>query len=125
MRTLWIFLGLGLAAAVAGCATFHDSGSAQNQQDAYAKIDKENCRAHGGKIRKVCMSQMPVCIVPYADGGRDCTDNAQCQGRCLYAGPRIPLERGTVAGKCQVDDDPCGCRTEVVNGRIDDTLCVD
>jgi len=87
----------------------------------------EECQAKGGKIRNVCRRQWPACVVPYSDAGKRCTDNSQCKGKCLLDtqtdGPSEPGE--SAEGKCQLDNDPCGCKIEVVNGKVGGGACVD
>lgn len=88
-------------------------------------LDSAACQARGGQVRPVCRRQLPRCVIRYADAGKQCTDKSQCQGMCLVDGGR-PLETGEVAqGRCQEDDDPCGCKIEVKNGKVAGGRCVD
>lgn len=88
-------------------------------------LDSAACQARGGQVRPVCRRQLPRCVIRYADAGKQCTDESQCQGMCLVDGGR-PLETGEVAqGRCQEDDDPCGCKIEVKNGKVAGGRCVD
>jgi hypothetical protein len=66
----------------------------------------------------------PMCVIPYADAGKACTDGDQCQGDCRY-GDGKPPANGTVTGQCQRSNDPCGCFSTVEGGRITAALCVD
>ena len=85
----------------------------------------EACRAKGGTIRKVCRLQQPACVVPYSDGGKRCTDNSQCKGKCIADMDHAPAPDETVVGRCLRDDDPCGCRVEVVAGKVAGGGCYD
>jgi hypothetical protein len=81
------------------------------------------CAAKGGAYRDICLAGRPVCITPFADAGKRCTDNDQCDGACVYGGKARPGTRAV--GRCQRDDDPCGCRTFVEKGRVRSGYCVD
>lgn len=84
------------------------------------------CAAKGGYIQKVCMRQAPVCLIPFKDAGKPCTDKSQCQGRCLYnQGGLLPKPGIKVVGACQRDTDPCGCKTDVIKGKTGHWGCVD
>jgi len=87
----------------------------------------EECRADGGTVRNVCRRQWPACVVPYSDGGKLCTDSAQCKGKCLIdTEADNDFEPGDDAeGICQRDNDPCGCKIEVVKGKVGSGACVD
>lgn len=87
--------------------------------------DATACAAKGGAIRPVCRRQIPRCVTPFADAGKSCTDNSQCRGKCLVDGERAGEPQGSVTGRCQSDDDPCGCKIEVVNGKQAGGRCVD
>lgn len=90
-----------------------------------AGLDAAACQARGGEVRPVCRRQMPRCVIRYADAGRACADKSDCQGLCL-ADSEQPLAGGDIAqGRCQVDDDPCGCKIEVRNGKVAGGRCVD
>jgi len=87
--------------------------------------DPVECKARGGKIRPVCRMQVPACVVRFADAGKRCTDKSQCQGLCLLDGDH-PADLGAPAhGRCQEEDDPCGCKIEVKNGKVAGGRCVD
>lgn len=84
------------------------------------------CAAKGGTVRPVCMSRTLTCVAPYPDAGRPCTDKSQCKGKCFLTGPypRSPLTT-KVVGRCQRNDDPCGCFSTIVKGRVAGGICVD
>jgi pimeloyl-ACP methyl ester carboxylesterase len=88
-------------------------------------VDPAACKARGGKIRPVCRMQKPACVTRYPDAGNRCSDKSQCRGRCLVDSER-PLKPGDPAsGRCEEDDDPCGCKIEVKNGKLAGGVCVD
>ncbi len=80
-----------------------------------------SCAAPGA-VEKVCRRQVERCVTPYADAGKQCTDNSQCAGDCLLDGD--PKPEGNV-GACQKDDNPCGCRSPLVAGKVFKAICVD
>lgn len=83
-----------------------------------------SCRARGGVWEPICRLQKPQCVIHYADAGRACRGDADCQGKCLAkesgATPGAPT-----AGVCQASSNPCGCNTPVEDGKAGPTLCVD
>ena len=95
-----------------------DAGAAANDSAA-------SCKARGGEIRPVCRRQMPKCVVRYSDAGKACSNKSTCQGRCLYDGERPARPGDPVTGHCEPDDDPCGCKLEVKNGKLAGGVCVD
>jgi hypothetical protein len=82
------------------------------------------CRARGGTVEIVGLSVIPSCLIPYPDGGRFCSDSAQCAGHCLAApaaNGRLFVGPGrTVSGQCEsyqpVGSEECGL--EVRSGRV-------
>ena len=85
--------------------------------------DPTICAATGGKVVPVCMGQWPMCVIPYADAGKSCTDKSQCEGECRYEG--AAPAKGAVVGACQRDNYPCGCRQTIVDGHIVSGFCAD
>lgn len=87
--------------------------------------DPAACKARGGEVRPVCRRQVPRCVVHFSDAGKSCSNKSQCRGRCL-ANPENAGKTGDSAtGQCEQDDDPCGCKFEVKNGKIAAGICVD
>lgn len=82
------------------------------------------CTATGGVVRPVCRMQRPMCVVPYADAGKACTDDAQCAGGCLYEGAAVTAD-GRTTGNCRKDNDPCGCVEHLKDGQRVNGICVD
>ena len=83
------------------------------------------CTSRGGTIKKVCRLQQPWCVVSYSDAGKRCTDKSQCKGRCILDS-KVHVEIGEKAeGRCEPDDDPCGCKPEVIDGKFAGGQCID
>lgn len=89
-----------------------------------AGADAAACATRSGVLRPVCRMQRPMCVRPYRDGGRICSDDDQCAGGCLYDGAAVAAD-GTTTGLCRKDDDPCGCVEHVVGGKRANGICVD
>lgn len=83
----------------------------------------QDCLRQGGTIRPVCLTQEPMCVIPYPDAGRPCRDGDDCAGDCLATAAAKQGEPAT--GVCQSNNDPCGCRTYIEDGRIAHGLCID
>ncbi|MBB3990144.1 hypothetical protein [Croceicoccus naphthovorans] len=81
------------------------------------------CEAAGGFLDRRGRAQTLMCVHPYADAGKACTDNQQCDGKCVAAVDDGP--DGEVVGTCQADDALFGCYAEVVDGKLVRAICVD
>ena len=88
-------------------------------------IDPATCKARGGEIRPVCRMQKPRCVTRYPDAGKPCSDKSQCHGRCLVDGEQPSKPGDPANGRCEADDDPCGCKLEVKDGKFAGGICVD
>ena len=84
-----------------------------------------SCEAGGGeRVEHLYRTSGPACLTSYPDGGRACSDSAQCAGLCI-AGPsnRVASSVGPtslVSGQCQYYH-PTGseeCVQEVRSGRL-------
>lgn len=91
--------------------------------ESLAAIDKESCAAAGGEVRMEGMLGMYRCVKPYADAGKECRSDADCEGKCLATDDAMP--DAEVVGACQANDSPFGCYAEVENGKITNAICVD
>lgn len=91
----------------------------------HTPIDAKACAAQGGKVRPVCLSGTPMCVVPFRDAGKRCTGDRQCEGRCMLNGAPPKNPKTKVVGRCEANNNPCGCYTTVENGRVARSLCVD
>jgi hypothetical protein len=67
------------------------------------------------------------CRVPYADGGRACTDKSQCQGACIVLGgvAKTQPAAARVFGVCETANVQYGCFSLVEHGAAVQTICVD
>ncbi len=93
--------------------------------EALAKIDQPACVARGGRIRSFGMFGTPVCAVPFADGGKPCSDSSECLGKCVL-GLESDVPVGPArTGECQLDDHLDGCWAEIRSGVVGEGLCVD
>jgi putative hemolysin len=125
MSSRWIYTCVCalLLAACSNAPTASSAAPAAQAPAAQASADATACTAKGGQLRPVGRMQIPRCIVPYADAGKTCTDNADCSGDCL-ATSIVPTGTATT-GTCQRDSDRFGCRQEVVGGKGQAALCID
>ncbi|OWB29325.1 hypothetical protein XocBAI20_11090 [Xanthomonas oryzae pv. oryzicola] len=112
-----------LLAACSNAPTASPAWPAAPAPAAQTSADAAACTAKGGQLRPVGRLQIPRCIVPYADAGKTCSDNADCSGDCL-ATSIVPTGAATT-GTCQRDSDRFGCRQEVVGGKGQAALCID
>lgn len=87
--------------------------------------ERAKCEAAGGKVMIGGLRGWENCVQPYSDAGKACMDSSECMGRCYAEGEYPGMGEETDAGRCQPNDSPFGCRTEIENGRAMPTLCVD
>ena len=67
-----------------------------------------------------------ACVIAFSDAGKPCRDGADCQGNCIAATEQAQGGSGAPAtGICAADDNPCGCKTTIEDGRAQATVCVD
>ncbi|TNE56597.1 MAG: hypothetical protein EP340_11400 [Alphaproteobacteria bacterium] len=106
------------------------------RQHNLAEIDVDKCAVEGGDIDYRGMFGMPMCVIPFEDAGKACTDSSECQGICMVDAdggtPDNPSEykramsgEGPIVGSCEPDDKTFGCFGEVINGKIASAICVD
>ncbi len=104
-----------------------DAGEAKTIEDfragSLAQIDRAACEAGGGEVRQEGMLGLYRCVTPYADAGKACRGDADCEGKCLATDDAAP-EAETV-GACQANDSPFGCYAEVEDGKVAAAICVD
>jgi hypothetical protein len=87
-------------------------------------VARNQCLSEGGNWGPQGMSHHGLCVRTMADGGKSCTEAADCQGKCIYNGPHVP--QGTpVPGKCSVSDLGFGCFNLVRDGKYAARLCAD
>ena len=87
--------------------------------------DRRACEEQGGTVERRGMAQAELCVTPYADAGKACTDGDQCEGRCIAEGQVGSPPGEPVTGICQRDDRLFGCFGIVEDGTIEAGLCVD
>jgi hypothetical protein len=68
-----------------------------------------------------------MCVTPYPDAGKACSDRSDCTGRCIadYEAVKGQTSGSPAVGKCQADDALFGCYAEVAQGRLGPRICVD
>lgn len=90
------------------------------------EVDAAQCEADGGFVERRGMIGLPICVTPYEDGGKACTDSSECQGQCILKswGAEEPGE-GPIVGSCEPDDKTFGCFGIVTNGKVESAICVD
>lgn len=89
------------------------------------KAEAAACRARGGELRPVCMAGDEMCVLRFRDAGKSCTDKKDCTGKCLYVGENPHVGATGVTGRCEPDNDPCGCMAVIKGGRIVSNDCRD
>lgn len=82
-------------------------------------ISKEEaeCLKSGGDWRQIRMQGGKVCNPGTSDAGKKCTDNGQCEGRCIAV--------TDASGECSKFKIIAGCNSYMQNGKASGTLCVD
>lgn len=109
---------------VAGGGTWTSPAARQDYAYCYPE-NTASCSAKGGTLRVVCMSGSLMCVIRAPDAGKACSDSSECSIACLAGDDRPANKDLPVRGRCQEDNDPCGCRVFVKNGKIDPGGCTD
>ena len=103
------------------------SGPAGDKSSPYRRDmsaeQRAECEAEGGFVERRGMLQSELCVHPYADAGQLCSDNSECEGRCLAESMGTPGE--AVTGQCQPDDHLFGCHAFVSDGQATSAICID
>ena len=81
----------------------------------------EACTARGGTPSRAGFANILVCVQTYADAGRACDNDDDCDGACMAT----PGEGGRLQGRCQVNNNGFGCHQFWAHGRAGERLCVD
>lgn len=88
--------------------------------------DQASCITKGGEWRPVCRMQQPACVMTFADAGKECKDGDDCAGDCMAPNSAgFAQTSATVTGVCAVNDDPCGCKQTVEDGKATAAICID
>ncbi len=118
-----IMLMAGLA-VLAACAPVPAEQSAPvGPNSTMADNAAAECRALGGVVERRGRLQAELCVRPFADAGKTCTDGDQCAGDCVTE--TAHQDGAPVTGQCQADDRPFGCFAKVENGRATGGICID
>lgn len=85
-----------------------------------------DCEAKGGTIQYAGLAGNEICVIPYKDAGKDCTDKADCEGECWVGnGGSKPGPDGVVHGECQPANVHFGCHAEIKAGKAGPEICID
>lgn len=75
------------------------------------------CAKLGGTWRRAGMLQTEVCDLPTKDGGKACTDDAQCENLCVIAQGQPP--GASPSGTCHASYRTVGtCLTHIKAGQV-------
>jgi len=88
--------------------------------------DAKVCAKHGGRYGSGPFGGA-ACEIPYSDGGRTCSDDAQCKGGCIVEfGGEIPSPKVGVRAKgtCQKTNLESGCFAHIKKSRVQPELCI-
>ena len=96
----------------------------------YQAPDPKLCKAEGGRIQGTLLPSVRVCVRPYADAGKACTDGSECAGSCLITENDSDWDSGLGAGQdasghCQAEEPFFGCYVVVEQGKTEQAICAD
>lgn len=83
------------------------------------------CSSRGGTWQPICRMQTPACVMTFADAGKACADGDDCSGDCLAKPVADFIDGGPATGICASNDDPCGCKQKIEDGKATAAICVD
>jgi hypothetical protein len=92
------------------------------RENALKKIDVAACVRKGGYIDGAGLFGLPFCKFDYSDGGKLCSDDSDCQGKCTIEYGRTPEQ---TKPRCTYDNSWDGCYSEVVKGEVQPAICYD
>lgn len=127
------FLALFAAAVLASCAPAAVSPTTppEPQEELFVPHDQAptaaqtaECRQRGGEFRRAGMAGSWLCMIPYADADKPCSDAGDCRGACLAPANQTPVA-GQAPGRCAASNNPFGCFSRVEKGVVGPGLCVD
>jgi hypothetical protein len=101
-----------------------DASGPQSIARQMSAADRSACTSSGGRVERRGRLQAELCIRPFADAGKQCTDSAQCDGKCIGTSDQSTTA-APVSGTCQADDRLFGCYSEVLGGKAVNAICVD
>ena len=116
-----------LAVIIAGALTASACVTYNGGDDAEPRSELAQCAAKGGTVERRGILNLEMCVLPYSDAGKVCTDGSQCEGFCLASSNTETGETGTAdaEGMCQADDQLFGCVARIEDGIVQPTLCID
>ena len=96
----------------------------------YQEPDRRLCQAEGGRIQPTLLPSVRVCVKPFADAGKKCSDGSQCMGSCLITEKDADWDDDLTAGQdasghCQGEDPFLGCYIEIEQGKTKQAICAD
>jgi len=86
-------------------------------------VERAVCLSKNGVVERAGLLGSERCTLSYTDGGNICIDSSNCQGKCLTTVNKKGT--GAISGQCQKTDNPFGCHSEVLGGKVQPGLCVD
>ena len=95
------------------------------------ELELAQCQTKGGELREMVAPARPVCVIPYPDAGKVCTDSSQCTGTCRITSDESRAKQvvpgaAAVKGTCQRDKfDIAGCYAKVSKGMMGVIICMD
>lgn len=96
----------------------------QERARALRSIDVPKCEREGGHVQDVGMFGMPSCVKPFADAGKSCGDESDCDGVCVA--PPAAEVGDHVSGACQADTASLfGCFDVIEKGIVVGGMCFD
>jgi hypothetical protein len=109
------------AAAIATCSPAPHEFQGQRVPNAAECTAKAAFLDHRGMFGKV------MCVTPFPDAGKACSDKSNCSGRCIIAYEKLGgiADPSHATGQCQADDAQFGCYSEIVGGKVTQPICVD
>lgn len=114
-------------AAVASVAVLTACSPPLPQHQRITATASRDCQAAGGRMENRGMVGTAMCVRPYADAGKACTDKSDCTGLCIRTDFNSVEARAhaPATGTCQPDNALFGCFAEVVDGHYKDAWCID
>jgi hypothetical protein len=120
-------VGLVLLLLTAGTGGVAHAQDCPKPDPVVQKMKEQECLAAGdewgrfGAIAHLC--GIYSCAPRTKDGGKPCRNRAECEYLCVYR--RSAALGAEVTGECAAVRSPFGCTTQVDNGRVVGTVCVD
>jgi hypothetical protein len=121
--------------AVSLCLLAPILGSCTHSRKQLSASERKECFARGGYESRSGFGY-PLCQFDYSDGGKFCSDKADCQGRCLnhldglpnpIPEDQMPKAGDTATGFCEMKKSTFGCYAVIEKGKINHkgTFCQD